>query len=89
MTTFNPILITVAIFLCVRCKCDNDFVADDDFDDGDVGGGDGDKMGDWWLMMLIDGDDDVADVGFDGDKGRVNGRLVVDAGLESSRLTLT
>ena len=41
-------------------------------------------MGDWWLMMLIDGDDDVADVGFDGDKGRVNGRLVVDAGLESS-----
>ena len=28
--------------------------------------------------MLIDGDDDVADVGFDGDKGRVNGRLVVD-----------
>ena len=46
----------------------------------------------------VDGDDDVADVGFggdaadvefDGDKGRVNGRLVVDAGLESSRLTLT
>ena len=40
-----------------RRKCD--FVADDDFDDDDVGGG-------------------------DGDKGRVNGRLVVDAGLESS-----